>query len=326
MAEPDDQLPGVWHAGEQAMQARLGLAEKMAEHGARVIRSFMPDQHRSFFAQLPFLLVGSVDGSGAPWASMLTGRPGFVDSPDPTHLQITATAMPGDPLTGALKVGERLGILGIELATRRRNRMNGEIINVSDDAVVVAVEQSFGNCPKYIQARDPMVNLAPAEINAEDFTGLTDEAAMLVASSDTFFVASYLGGTDGRPLGIDISHRGGLPGFIRIDANSVFTVPDFPGNRFFNTLGNLLVNPRAGLLFINFETGDLLQLTGRAEVVLDPAEITGHAGAERFWRFAPQHGRWLRRAFPQRVRFRDFSPANLAVGNWGQSAPAAVSK
>lgn len=326
MIDPDDTPAGVWHAGERAMQARLGLAEKMAEVGPKVVRTFMPDQHRSFFAQLPYLVVGSVDAAGAPWASLLIGEPGFVDSPDPTHLHVAAAAMPGDPLAAALRSGERLGLLGIELATRRRNRMNGKIVVATAGRFVVAVEQSFGNCPKYIQARDPAGNRPRGEIKVEAFSGMTPEAAGLVATSDTFFVASYVGEPDGRPLGIDISHRGGLPGLVQIDPSGVFTIPDFPGNRFFNTLGNLLVNPRAGLLFIDFETGDLLQLTGRTELVLNATEIPGHAGAERFWRFAPQQGRWLRRAFPQQVSFRDDSPANLAVGNWRQAAPVSVTK
>src|SRR5438067_1365118 len=121
------QSPSPWHEGERAMQARAGTAERMAHVGGRAIRSFMPDQHRRFFAQLPFLVVGSVDAEGFPWASLLAGAPGFASSPDPHTLVIAARPLPGDPLAGALALGARLGILGIELPTRRRNRMNGRV-------------------------------------------------------------------------------------------------------------------------------------------------------------------------------------------------------
>ena len=70
-----------------------------------------------------------------------------------------------------------------------------------------------------------------------------------------------LSGRRGAAYGADISHRGGRPGFVRVDGD-VLTIPDFRGNRYFNTLGNLIAEPRASLLFVDFETGDLLQLQG----------------------------------------------------------------
>lgn len=313
--------PSVWHPGEQALQKSTGLSDQMIADRARVIRNFMPDQHRTFFAQLPLLVVGSVDASGAPWASLLAGEPGFVTSPDPTHLRVAARAMMGDPLAASLQIGTRLGLLGIELPTRRRNRMNGRIVERNDGGFTVAVDQSFGNCPKYIQARDYAEEVAPREIVVEPLSALDAEARRLIAGSDTFFVASYVADDYGRPAGVDISHRGGPTGFIRIEPDGTLTIPDFPGNRFFNTLGNLLVNPRAGLLFIDFARGDLLQVTGSTEVLRDDALrdtalAVDYPGAERFWRFKPGHGRWLRHALPMQLAFVDFSPASRAVGTW----------
>jgi hypothetical protein len=264
--------------------------------------------------------VGSVDESGAPWASMVTGTPGFVSSPDPQQLVIKAMPMSGDPLDASLRQGTQLGLLGIELPTRRRNRMNGAIASVTGHGFSVAVEQSFGNCPKYIQSRDHIALRPPQAIASEPVSTMNAEMRALITSNDTFFVASSRPETDGQSASVDVSHRGGLPGFIRIDDEAVLTIPDFPGNRFFNTLGNLLVNPRAGLLFIDFASGDLLQLTGDTELVFDVMRLQDYPGAERLWRFKPRYGRWLRRAFPLKTEFDDFSPASIDAGLWNDVA------
>lgn len=310
----------VWHEGERAMQESIGVQAQLADLGPRVLRSFMPDQHRAFFAQLPFLVVGSVDEAGAPWASMVTGEPGFIHSPDPQQLVINAMPMPGDPLRASLHQGERLGLLGIELPTRRRNRMNGAIAGVTTHGFSVSVEQSFGNCPKYIQSRDYGGHHPAQPIVVEPVSAMDAEMRQVIARSDTFFVASYSPDGDGQPAGVDVSHRGGLPGFIKIDDEGVLTIPDFSGNRFFNTLGNLLINPRAGLLFIDFATGDLLQLTGDTEIIFEGADLRDYPGAERLWRFAPRQGRWLRHAFPLETQFHDLSPASIAAGLWSDAA------
>jgi uncharacterized protein len=310
-----------WHAGERAVQARVGVGERMERFGGRAIRDFMPDQHRDFFAQLPFLLVGSVDGEGWVWASLLAGRPGFAASPDPRRLRIASLPVPGDPLAGALRVGAKIGLLGIELPTRRRNRMNGSIVAVDGDSFTVAVEQSFGNCPQYIQVRDYEAMLLPvAGVRVETFAALDDAARALVTRSDTFFVASSSGGDPAqRRHGVDVSHRGGRPGFVGIDDDGALVVPDYAGNRFFNTLGNLTANPRAGLLFVDFASGDLLQIAGTVTIVWDGPLLAAYAGAERLWRVAPAQGRWLRGALPLRLALREFSPTLRGTGTWAEA-------
>jgi uncharacterized protein len=299
---PESQEPlSPWHEGERAMHERLGLAERMERAGRHSIRAFISDQHRAFFAQLPFLLVGSVDDSGWPWVSLLSGPPGFACSPDPSRLDIAALPVAGDPLSVALKPGASLGLLGIELPTRRRNRMNGRFIAVNDGRFSLAVDQSFGNCPQYIHRR-AYAALEPVRApRIEAFTTLDPAARALIQQADTFFVASSAGGVGATPNhGVDVSHRGGLAGFLKFAADGAIIVPDYRGNRFFNTLGNLAINPRAGLLFINFARGDLLQLAGETDIVWDGPEVAAAAGAERIWRLAPSHGRWLRAALPLR--------------------------
>lgn len=273
------------------MHRSLSLEHRMEETGLRSIRSDMPHQHRAFFAQLPLILVGSLDDDGRPWASALTGSPGFVVSPDPTRLQIEAFALPGDPLALALRPGAAIGLLGIELQTRRRNRANGYVTSVTPSGFEVLVEQSYGNCPKYIVRRDLLPGLVRSPVEAEPFEVLDDEALALIRTASTFFVATS---AHGHP---DVSHRGGQPGFVEVDKNGVLLVPDYTGNFFFNTIGNLLVEPHAGVLFIDFVSGDLLQFTGDTELVLDGPEIARRPGAQRLWRLQPTRGAWLRSAF-----------------------------
>jgi predicted pyridoxine 5'-phosphate oxidase superfamily flavin-nucleotide-binding protein len=297
--------PSPWHEGERAVQARAGVPEERIERiGRHNIRSFVPDEHRAFFAQLPFLIIGSVDRAGWPWASVLSGPPGFAASPDPHRLHIAARPVEGDPLAEALEPGAPLGLLGIELPTRRRNRMNGRILALDSTGFSVAVDQSFGNCPQYIHPREFVEALAHnrAAPRAENFTALDEAARDLITRTDTAFVAS-VAREDGPAAshGVDVSHRGGPVGFLRIATDGAIVVPDYRGNRFFNTLGNLMVNPRAGLLVVDFEKGDLLQVTGTTEIVWEGAEVQAAEGAERIWRLTPSHGQWLRGALPLRM-------------------------
>ena len=304
-----------WHAGERAAQTRAGTADHMAKVGPLVIRDFMPDQHRGLFAQLPFLVVGVLDAEQHPWASIVAGLPGFVTSPHPRLLEIEANPIAGDPLSDALQVGAPLGILGIELPTRRRNRANGHVVARDEAGFSVHVRESFGNCPQYIQRRD-YAAFRPGPVPVEGLAGLPPEAADLVCRADTMFVASAAARADGR-FGIDVSHRGGQPGFLGIDAGGAIVVPDFRGNGFFQTIGNLVAFPRAGLLIPDFATGDLLQVTGDAEVIWDGPEVDVFPGAERLWKVAPAYGRWLRKAFPLRFGEAELSPRSRAVGVYG---------
>ena len=304
--------PGPWHAGERAAQARTGTAEHMAEIGPKVIRDFMPDQHRAFFEQLPFVVIGSLDAEQRPWASIVAGLPGFASSPHPRRLEIEANPPPGDPLGEALVAGNPLGLLGIELPTRRRNRMNGHVVARDEAGFAVHVRESFGNCPQYIQRRDYAL-FAPGPGKVEPFTALTQEAIDLIRRADTMFVASAALREDGK-FSIDASHRGGQPGFLGIDGDGAIVVPDFRGNGFFQTIGNLIAFPHAGLLVPDFATGDLLQVTGDAEVVWDGPEVAAYPGAERLWKVRVQSGRWLRAGFPLRFGEAELSPRSLAVG------------
>jgi uncharacterized protein len=271
----------IFHPGEHAARALAGVA---TPHAA--IRDWMPDQHRSFFALLPFLPIATAGQGGLPIATILTGSPGFVGSPDPTTLRIAALPKPADPIAPWLTPGAPVGILGIDLATRRRNRANGTLQAVDRDGLSVFVNQSFGNCPRYIHTRLWRADTAaPGPVQV--LRGLDATARATIAAADTAFVAS-----GNRSAGMDISHRGGPTAFIAV-AGDTLTIPDFNGNRYFNTLGNLLLNPHATLLFVDWANGSLLHLQGDVEILWNAGSALTEPRAERAWRLWVTSG-WRR--------------------------------
>src|SRR3954469_7771649 len=182
-----DLSPSRFHPGESAIQERLGVRDTVEADGGRMLRDYMPEQHRSFFAQLQFFGGGSADAAGRPWASLLAAPPGFVQSPDERTLVIRALPPAADPLSSSLVVGASLGLLGIELPTRRRNRANGTVVAVDAGGFRVRIEQSFGNCPKYIQRRTPRIVSAGAPAKAWTFEpggGLGAWSRRLIAAAD----------------------------------------------------------------------------------------------------------------------------------------------
>lgn len=323
MANDKISKPSPFHPGEVRLQQSLGVAERMEEFGRRVIRDFMPDQHRQFYTQLPFVVLGSVDPEGAAWVTLLTGQPGFMHSPDPRTLSFSFTSDLQDPATTHLDNRDAIGLLGIELHTRRRNRMNGTISAHQTDGFDVRVEHAFGNCPQYIQRRDYEFTREPSSVEglpkAVITEALHERARAMIETADTFFVSSYVDDNSGRH--VDASHRGGKPGFVRVNADGSLTVPDFAGNLHFNTLGNFLLNPKAGLVFSDFETGDMLHLTGRAKVILESDEIRAFQGAERIWVFHPEKLVLRPGALPLRwtSQSEGQSPNSLMTGDWEQT-------
>ncbi len=274
---PSDGWPhevSPFHSGERAVQARSGMRDRLEVVGRRMVRPFMPEQHRELFQKLPYVFVGSLDPRGRVWAAMLTGPEGFVHSPDPETLSVD------HPLSApldSLGAGQRMGVLGIELATRRRNRVNGVVQTVTSTGFSMRVEQSFGNCPQYIQARRHDVSEAKQHPAAtEEGPVLSTRAAELITAADTFFIATTSGTSAEAPNeGLDVSHRGGLPHFVQLtedDGATCLAWPEYRGNYMFCTLGNLERDPRAGILFVDFSTGTTLRLTGRAAVLEDESQ------------------------------------------------------
>lgn len=307
-----------FHPGEQHIQERLGIKDILEPVAAQFIRDHMPDQHREFFAQLPFLALGSVDEQGRPWASILSGEPGFVSSPDDKTLVVSALPVEGDPLNAHLKKGADIGVLGLELETRRRNRLSGEISEARAQSFQIKTRQSFGNCPKYIQTRQVVPHEDSLQPKAGPNLKAFDEAAAaLISKADTFFIAScYQSSNNHWSNGADVSHRGGKPGFVKLLNDREFTFPDFIGNHFFNTLGNLMLNPKSGYLFPDFETGRVLMMTGSSKIIWDSPEKRAFKGAQRLVRFELDECLMIEHALPFSFAFGDYSPVLERLGSW----------
>lgn len=306
-----------FHEGEQRVQSRLGVREKIEPWAQRVVRGFLPEEHRAFYAQLPFLALAARDPAGRPWATLLAGEPGFVSSPHVRSLGIAALPTPGDALAEALRHGDDVGLLGIELQTRRRNRVNGRISRRRSSGFLLEVDQSFGNCPQYItERRWHRMERGARSTAPTRGTHLSRDQSELVRRSDTFFIATGFRGSGEHPAyGMDASHRGGPAGFVQMRSPQELAFPDYAGNDHFNTLGNLLEDPRAGLLFVDFERGHLLQLTGRARIDWDSPEIRRVPGARRLVHFQIEECVYLEGALPLRAENARSSARDLRVSD-----------
>lgn len=307
-----------FHPGEVAVQQRLGVAQKMVSVGARVIRNHMPEEHKSFFQSMRMMFIGASDAQGAVWASALSGPEGFVRTPDSRTLRMQACLAKGDALGAQISAGSRVGLLGMALENRRRNRVNGTVAWRTQDAIEVRVDQSFGNCPKYIQTRSwsPNPNFDP-QPSSKTFVKLSKAQQNWIQRAHTFYIASrFDDGEDLANRGVDVSHRGGKPGFVRIDHGAGLTFPDFSGNFMFNTLGNLQSDNRCGLLFIDDALGSMLQLTGTAKVTWDGPDVEAFSGAQRLVHFQLIAGRQIDRALPYVWQTDEFSPFIESTATW----------
>lgn len=264
----DNEIASSWHQGELAVQQRAGTDERMAEVGPKFIREFMPQQHRDFFQSLSMIFVGYTDHCSNTCASILFGASGFVQSPTETELVINTQSTMGDYITEDLRVDDRIGLVGIEFDTKRRNRVNGIITDINQKNIKVKVLQSYGNCPKYIQPRVFVPNKYYSEFTTVSVDKLSEKYSEIISNADTFFIASsYDDGQKFRNRGVDVSHRGGEAGFVSINAAGQLLVDDYVGNGFFNTLGNLLENPMASLLFCDWHTGHVLKIAVSSEIL-----------------------------------------------------------
>jgi predicted pyridoxine 5'-phosphate oxidase superfamily flavin-nucleotide-binding protein len=254
-----------YHRGERAAQALAGETER-ADHLGRSFRDTIPAVAADFLAQRQLLVVGAADRAGRMWATVLAGEPGFISVP----ASVAAMPHPDDPLRDALsRPAVQVGTIALEPTTRRRMRVNGTARG-SDLGFVLHTEQVFSNCPKYIQKRHPVQDIqAPLPGPARWSTELTTGQRLVVGTADTFFLA-----TADREGRADASHRGGFPGFVETLSPTTLRWREYPGNGAYMTLGNLELNPRAGLVLPDWETGDLLLLTGEARTDWQERSVT----------------------------------------------------
>jgi hypothetical protein len=202
-------------------------------------------------------------------------------------------------------------VVGIAFATQRRNRLNATIDATQDGTLSLRVDQSYGNCPKYIQMRNKTPSGPATPKTPTTTTTLSAIDKDQIADADTLLIASRAAQLNDDPRsGVDINHRGGMPGFVKILDETTLQFPDYKGNNFYNTFGNILSDNRIGLQFVEFETGTLLNIKGTAEIVeeLNDGEM-------------PLMGRGLRINVESVVRAEGALPLRYAFGAYSERNP-----
>jgi len=277
MSKESSELPQVFHEGEVSMHKSLGIEDVLEKRGKKMIRDYMPDQHRDFFEQLKWVHLGAIDSQGHPWSVVRTGNAGFMTSPNNKVLNIQSEPLAGEPKDLQLFCGDKISIVGLDPSNRRRNRLNATVVERVDNDLRCSVDQSYGNCPKYIQQREitPASSQLQSQAVVSGHTMLDQTDTDIVTRADTLFIASRAKQLNDDPRsGVDINHRGGLPGFITVLDNTTILVPDYKGNNFFNTFGNILQDSRVGVQIVDFSTSTLLNLQGRAEIItIDDSQL-----------------------------------------------------
>lgn len=291
----------VFHAGEIAVQERAG-ERAIAEHYGSMIRDRLTDGARRFLERQGVIAVGGAAADGTLWASLWCGDAGFI-STDVLGQRVTlhwplAHIVADDPVRPLVASGEPLAMLVIDLAKRARLRINGVVHDVHGTGVQLTVGETFGNCIKYIQRRERMVTATPDEAPVvRRGTTIDADRREFVRRTDTLFVASIH-----RERGLDVSHRGGRPGFARVVDERTIRIPDYQGNSLFQTLGNIESDPRAAMALVDFDRRRVLSMTGVAAIEFtaeDSAQPTG--GTDRYWSFTVD--RWVEFSLPSTMRW-----------------------
>ncbi len=196
------------------------------------------DRHARFFALAGLAPLADIDAEAGP------------------ALRIRA------PVPG-LKGEFRCGGLVISMARAQRARLNGTVA-VDDGGLTLRAVETFTLCRKYIAPSVAIDETALSGPASRTPLPLTDPMiAALVARADTAFLATLA--PDGAP---DVAHRGGPPGFLRLDAAAgSLSWPEYVGDGVFKSAGNLRATGSFTLLVPDFETGDGIELCGRGDYV-----------------------------------------------------------
>jgi hypothetical protein len=293
-----------FHSGEIAVQERAGVRD-IAQDVGEGIADHLPPGASEFLERRQMAVLGTIDSRGSVWASVVTGDPGFIETVDDRTLRIATHITPIDPIVRNLATEGHTALFAPDFVSSRRVRVNGRGV-IRNGAIIITTDEVYGNCRRYLQERIFGIRTTQAaDKKGHVGTALTALQQQQISHADTFFIA-----TDNPERGADVSHKGGNPGFVRVLDEKRIAFPDYNGNSMFNTLGNLTVNPRAGLLFIDFDSGATLQLTGRASIDWSPERVRAFAGAERVIDFELEQIIDTPAGFPLLAKFRQFSRNN----------------
>jgi uncharacterized protein len=254
----NDRLPGVTHAGEQAVQQRTGEGGPL--RGSPMFGPDIPAGHAEFIAGQRMVVLGAADDDDMVWATILSGDVGFAKPAGERLIRFAALPADGDPLRTAFETPRSAGMLAIDPARSRRVRANGRVCRAGP-GLVMRTEQVLRNCPKYIQKRELVADEDPVPTRVTRGAVLTARQQEWIAGADTFFIASH-----SPAHGADASHRGGNTGFVTVGGSQQLSWPDYAGNSFYMTLGNIELNPVCGLLFVDWTRGHTLHLAGEIDV------------------------------------------------------------
>ncbi|RMZ87827.1 hypothetical protein DV736_g4947, partial [Chaetothyriales sp. CBS 134916] len=283
-----------WHEGENRIHELTGIRRDGNPNAP-----FLTPRAANMVQRYSLLALGTLDEDDNIWCTVWGGQPPFMKPLAQSILAIsTRVDASHDPVVQALFKGKdegeviktsdpgpMIGGLSIHLEVRGRVKLYGRMIagalSASDGQgeapnhgksgevqLVVRIDQSLGNCPKYLNKKF-ISSHEPSSKLSSTATHLTAEAIGVIRQADLFFVASAHAHED-----MDCNHRGGPPGFIRVYqpqdslAPTQIVWPEYSGNNLYQTLGNLIVTPKAGIVVPNFDTGDVLYLTGEAQVLV----------------------------------------------------------
>jgi len=298
----------VFHKGELAMQAESGIQERMHKVGNAVIRDHIIEQHKEFFENLQYVFIALQDNDSRPWVTLMQGAPGFINSPDDRTLNLSGKLIGEEQLDLNLGQRQAIGLLGLDLSNRRRNRLNGYLNTAgSHDKLSIEVGHSYGNCPKYIQIRNFDQGSEPTDrqgLVATHFSTFDSKISGLIEHSDTLFIAS----AEKANGDLDASHRGGKPGFVRVSSQTELWFNDYPGNNLYQTFGNVHGYSTVGLMFLDFEAGDLILLSGKAHIETLEKQSQDSKFLPRRFHFSLEKGVRIERAVNGTWALEEVSP------------------
>ncbi|OCK78738.1 oxidoreductase-like protein [Lepidopterella palustris CBS 459.81] len=332
-----------WSAGEERMHQLMHVPDRYDNPTS----SMLTPQASWMLQRAPLLAIGTLDDSGRPWTTIWGGKPGFsqplgssivgsrtfVDRKyDPVVQALVGGRSDGEVVKG--EVGRMVSGLAIDLMSRKRVKLYGRMMaaalapvehdedeayvdDVSDLSgqgqlqLVVKIEQSLGNCPKYLNQKEIRPALVLPKLLSQS-PNLPPEALALVAKSDLFFISS-----SNNDFDMDTNHRGGPPGFVRVlsndDDGAQLVYPEYSGNRLYQTLGNLQLNPLAGLVFPDFDTGDVLYVTGTVEILIGSAAADVLPRSNLALKIKLTEARYVKSGLPFRGAAKEYSPYNPNV-------------